>query len=88
MKKKIAYIIISLILLIGIVVLYNKQKVSIYKQFSKKIVYTTDSMANQEKLKKDCDKKGGTFSTCGSICDDSSGPVGCPAVCAFTCELR
>jgi hypothetical protein len=77
-----------ILLLLVAIAMYNYQKVPIEAQFPKKIVYTSHSDANADKLKQDCDNRGGTFNTCGSPCDPSNGPTACPAVCAFICILK
>lgn len=53
--------------------------------FEDKVVYTTDMDADTEKLKADCQKRGGAFNECGSVCEKEADT--CIAVCAYTCEL-
>jgi hypothetical protein len=60
--------------------------VEIQSEFSDKLVYTTDSLADTAPLVEHCEAQGGIFNACGSIC----GPEAeiCAAVCAFTCEFE
>ena len=58
--------------------------VPIQSEFSDKIVYGTNADLDEEALRNNCDSRGGTFNTCGSVCD--KGEV-CIQVCAFTCEF-
>ncbi len=61
-------------------------QVPIESQFENKIVYGTSGDLDANALKRDCDARGGTFNTCGSVCP-SDAEV-CIQVCAYTCELK
>lgn len=65
---------------------YSQQaEIPILDTFEDKIIYTTDQKADVKLLKSDCAKRGGKFSSCGSICPP--GAENCPAVCALVCEI-
>lgn len=52
--------------------------------FKTKLVYGTDQSLDQGALIAHCSKQGGTYNTCGTVCEP--GAEFCVAVCAFTCE--
>jgi len=92
-KKTFSFILAILVLIIvGLVTwLYydyksEAERFPIDSQFEEKIVYTTNLDYPEEKLKADCEERGGDFNTCGNICDPASAQA-CPAVCAYTCDL-
>ena len=92
--KKTFFLILAILILIiaGLAVwlYYDYQsevkKLPIDSQFEEKIVYTTNLDYPEEKLRADCEERGGQFNTCGNICDPASAQA-CPAVCAYTCDL-
>lgn len=57
--------------------------VEIQNHFGNKIIYTTDMSADADRLRTDCEARGGTFNTCGSPCPEGAL---CVQVCAYTCE--
>lgn len=62
----------------------SNSSIQITSDFGHKIVYRTDADADKAPLIKDCEQHSGTFSECGSPCDDDTQT--CVTVCAFTCE--
>ncbi len=66
--------------------LLKQGRIPVKNVFKNKIVYTMEQVRDLTPLLKDCKIRGGTLKECGSVCDDSKGPVICPAVCAYTCE--
>ena len=61
-------------------------KISIMNVFGNKIVYTSDMSQNQALYKKDCQSRGGTFNSCGSVCAPDAEI--CAQVCAYTCQVN
>lgn len=58
--------------------------VQMLSQFPGKIVYTANASLDPAPFEADCKKRGGVFSSCGSICAPDAAV--CAAVCALTCE--
>jgi len=59
--------------------------VPIQDEFENKIVYSVaDGNFNEALYRDHCEKRGGTFNTCGSVCDEDEI---CIQVCALTCEF-
>jgi hypothetical protein len=54
--------------------------------YENKIVYTTGTDQNNYLYKKDCEKRGGTFNECGSVCSPKAEVY--VEVCAYTCEFE
>lgn len=64
------------------------ESISIQALFATKVVYNAPPSGDVVPLEQDCDSRGGTFNTCGSVCDPAKeGVEACINVCAFTCEL-
>jgi len=89
MKKSfnIVIAIIAIVIILGIYfyLTSSDNAIKIADNFEDKIVYTTDSTADTNPLKKDCQERGGIFNSCGSPCPKSAKV--CVAACAFTCEF-
>lgn len=94
MKSK--YLVIAVIgvtaaIVLGVAVYFmqsDSQKsdaVPVQAEYPEKVVYSTDADADQATLEEDCQSRGGTFNTCGSICEPDA--FACATVCAFTCEF-
>jgi hypothetical protein len=66
---------------------HAQNEVPVEAEFAGKVVYTTDAAFDQEILSEDCDRRGGWFNECGSVCDDTKDTT-CVTVCAFTCEFE
>ena len=66
----------------------KRSDVPIEHIFKHKIVYAEGSNHSVTEFQKDCQGRGGRLNTCGSMCDDTSGPVVCAQVCVLTCEFK
>ena len=58
--------------------------VLVESDFGTKIVYGTSQDVDIASLMKYCEVRGGTFNTCGSVCESETEM--CIDICAFTCE--
>lgn len=63
----------------------EKNEITIEEEFTDKIVYSSNTDISIEPLRKDCEKRNGTFNECGSPCPATA--ESCVKVCAFTCDL-
>lgn len=89
--KKIALILLVITIAAVLLIIFLPERssgpmVPIESEFPNKIVYGTSGDLDADELKKDCDARGGTFNSCGSVCP-SDAEV-CIQVCAYTCELK
>jgi len=63
----------------------DPSEIPIQNEFPEKIVYGDNMSLKQSDLRLDCDSRGGTFNTCGSVCPNTAEM--CTEQCAYTCEL-
>ena len=61
------------------------QSIDFISECSNKIVYTLDSSLDIKPYQDDCQKRGGRFNTCGTVCSEKGEAV--ITVCALTCEF-
>ncbi len=92
-KGKIFLIVIILVLIVvlsSVVYWKSKEKkereveVQIENRFDSKIVYTSNLSEPKEPLIEHCEKLGGIFNECGTIC--APDVTVCVTICAYTCE--
>lgn len=60
-------------------------EISFLDEFPNKVVYTMDINSDRAVFQEDCEKRGGVFNPCGSVCPP--GAEMCILVCAYTCEF-
>lgn len=62
----------------------TEPEVPVQDRFGSTIVYGVNPSVPLERLRADCERRGGTLNTCGSPC--APGAEVCAQVCAVTCE--